>query len=142
MWSLRPPGETLGGVPLVLGEHGSEVAPIPPTVGILGLIVFDIASAAHSANRHNLLNPDNPVSPKIAVRQSLFWTVVPLAVAVGMGNTTDAAIAPAILLGTAAVVIGPSMGHFYSDRTGRGLLTAGLRLGLGTIAMGLAWSAS
>ena len=124
-WSAPP----TGGVPIVLAEHGESSLFIPLGVSVVGLAVFDIATAAASADAVNARRENGFRSPGTAFAVSLAATVVPLVV-----GFTGATEFPDLLI-VGGIVVGPSVGHIYAGRPGRGLLTAALRAGLGMLAL-------
>jgi hypothetical protein len=67
-------------------------------------------------------------SPGVGLALSFVSTVVPMAAGVAAGGN-----APGASMFLAGIVVGPSVGHFYAGRIGRGLGTIALR-GLGTAA--------
>jgi hypothetical protein len=116
----------------VLAEHGTETLPIPFAVSVLGLAAFDIATAASSARSHNEGTEEGYRSPRTAFSLSLASTAVPVALGAvaGMSRSEEAGA----LLIASGMILGPSMGHWYAGKVGRGALTAALRAGLGLIA--------
>ena len=124
-WSAPP----IGGVPIVLAEHGESSLFIPLGASVVGLAVFDIATAAASADAVNARREDGFRSPGTAFAVSAAATVVPLVV--GFAGATEF---PDLLI-VGGIVVGPSVGHIYAGRAGRGLLTAALRAGLGVLAL-------
>jgi hypothetical protein len=124
----------IGGTPVVNWEHGSEAAALFPAASVLGLVITDIATAPGSVGRYNLSHPDDLKSPGTAFRMSLVSTAAPVVLGAIIIPVSPEVGGALIFTG---VVVGPSVGHWYAGRTGRGLLTAGLRLGL-TILTGMA----
>ncbi len=80
-------------------------------------------------------------SPKAALHWSLGATLVPISVGIitevvaseKRGDTT-LEIFGGVLISTGSI-LGPSAGHFYSNKVGRGLLTSGLRIGFAVLAL-------
>ena len=127
--------ERVAGVPVILWEHGDPFFAVPPALTLAGSVVFDIATAPASARSYNTRNPATPKSPSTAFMLSLASTGVPVAAGVLVANSSSAGAG--VILISGGVVIGPSVGHWYAGRVGRGLATAGARLGL-TVLAGLA----
>ena len=117
-----------GGIPIVLAEHGESLF-MPLGVSVVGLAVFDIVTAPQSARAVNARRENGFKSPATAAAASVAATVVPLVV--GFSGATEF---PELLI-VGGIVLGPSVGHIYAGRPGRGLLTAALRAGLGMLAL-------
>lgn len=117
-----------GGIPIVLAEHGESLF-MPLGVSVVGLAVFDIVTAPQSARAVNARRENGFKSPATAAAASVAATVVPLVV-----GFTGATEFPELLI-VGGIVLGPSVGHIYAGRPGRGLLTAALRAGLGMLAL-------
>ncbi len=72
-------------------------------------------------------------SPSGALTYSLLGTFVPVCVGVGIGltgsssSTGEEAQAAAVVVSAAGLLVGPSLGHFYAERWGRGLAGIGIR---------------
>jgi hypothetical protein len=124
-WSAPP----TGGVPIVLAEHGESSLFIPLGTTVVGLAIFDIATAAASADAVNARRESGFRSPGTAFAVSAAATVVPLVLAF-----TGFTESPEMLI-VGGIVVGPSVGHVYAGRPGRALLTAALRAGLGMLAL-------
>jgi len=77
-------------------------------------------------------------SERTAFLWSFLGTAVPVAVSAPFVWTAEAPEAAAVIL-AGALVIGPSLGHFYADRSGRALTGIGIRLlaGAGIATVGL-----
>jgi hypothetical protein len=158
-----------GGAAAGRAQSCSEAGLIGSTVTVLGLAVFDIATAPASARLANqasvtiapYVNPHEraygvsvswafrksmpapppvrrlpaavsdsarvPKSPGAAFVLSFISTAGPMAAGAGVGSAAGAGVF------LAGVVVGPSVGHFYAGRVGRGLATAGVR------AAGVGW---
>lgn len=130
---------------------------------VAGLAIADMATASASARRYNQRHlavgpyadrgtrsyglsiswaygkarPARRKSPGTASALSVSASLVPiLATAVpALAGVDEGKGGPAVFL--AGVVIGPSVGHFYAEQTGRGVLTTALR-GVGAY-VGTAW---
>ncbi len=77
-------------------------------------------------------------SPTTALYWSLAATVIPTAIGISFltSESEQHSIGVSgVLLTTAGALIGPSAGHFYSKRVGRGLLTVVLRIGFAALAL-------
>lgn len=134
---VRPPG-SIGGAPVILAEHGDPAVALLPGVTVLGLAVFDIATAPASARWYNERNPGASKSPRTAALLSVGWTAAPVLAGTVAGIESEVGV----LMIASGIVLGPSAGHWYAGRTVRGLTTAGLRLGLGVLAGMAALAAS
>jgi hypothetical protein len=109
---------------LVLGEHatGGEVPLAIAAVSLAGFVVHDIVTAPSSARWHNqqYLN-SAPKSGTTAILLSATSTVVPVVLGASMGSSGG------VKLAAAGVAIGPSVGHWYAGRKGRGFRSFGIR---------------
>ena len=87
-----------------------------------------------------------PKSPRTATLWSLGATVIPVTIgfALGRGNeflSGSLPTASGAVLVTSGSIFGPSAGHIYAKKVGRGLLTSALRLGLAAVILGsIDWS--
>ena len=81
--------------------------------------------------------PPGYVSPQSATLFSFFGTAVPVATGMILSRDAGESGASLVLVG---LVIGPSMGHFYSQRPGRALGGIALR-GLAVAGLGAAFTA-
>jgi hypothetical protein len=114
--------------PLVLEEHadGGEGLVVAGGVSLLGLMIYDIATAPASTRWYNARQPEGPGrSPRTALLLSLAATAVP--VGAGVLAIDRGFEAGGILLVMAGVAAGPGAGHWYAGRRARALQNAGLR---------------
>jgi hypothetical protein len=114
--------------PLVLEEHadGGEGLVLAGGVSLLGLMVYDIASAPASARWHNAQRPEGPRrSPGTALLLSLAATAVPVAAGIVVFDRGQEAVGMGLV--TVGVAAGPGVGHWYAGRRSRALQNAGLR---------------
>ncbi|MGH8004970.1 MAG: hypothetical protein ACRECJ_09650 [Limisphaerales bacterium] len=87
-------------------------------------IVADTASINPAPNQNSPLLK----SEKKAFNLSLWGTLIPLTVGTAIGaNTEDNPGLPLFLM-SAGYFVGPSLGYFYGERSGRGMLGMGIRL--------------
>ena len=72
------------------------------------------------------VEPADDKSPGVAMGLALGGTALPIAAFFAAGDGDDGAL---VLVGLGALIIGPSMGHFYAGETQTGLVHAGVRAG-------------
>jgi hypothetical protein len=94
------------------------------TARLLVPLLFSLASLQTTPLRAQV-PPQEPRSEETALLWSLGGTAVPIAAGVAL-VTSQQQGAGGFLIVT-GVVIGPSLGHYYAGRPGRGLATIGLR---------------
>jgi hypothetical protein len=93
------------------------------------------------------LRPDHPLVPKskgTAVRWSLGATFAPVVIGgltalsgvSGSGDDDNTAIIFGLGIGSVGLIFGPSAGHFYAHKCGRGWVGAGIRALSGFVVMG------
>jgi hypothetical protein len=117
--------------PLVLEEHatGGEGLVVAGGASLLGLMIYDIATAPASVRWHNARQPEGPRrSPGTALLLSLAATAVPVAAGVVAFDRGQEAVGMALV--TVGVAAGPGAGHWYADRRSRAAWNAGLRAAL------------
>lgn len=126
----RPVGATL-----ILREHatGGEVPAGIALASFGSLVVYDIATAGRSARIRNDERPfAPPKSPTVAFYTSFLGTAVPVLAGLALMQTPSEHGGTLIYAGLLA---GPSVGHFYAGRPGRGTKTALARGGLTLLAL-------
>lgn len=123
-WSTAP----IGTVPIVLAEHGDATLLVPFGAGVAGLALFDIFSAGESASRYNEREGAALKSPATATIVSVVGTAAPIGLGALLLNTGYDGTGA--LLVASGVLLGPSAGHWYAGRPGRGAVTAALRAGI------------
>ncbi|KPK73226.1 hypothetical protein AMJ87_02420 [candidate division WOR_3 bacterium SM23_60] len=112
--------------------------------GIVVVVIFVLAGILYASAGNDSLGITNVPGQKsevVAVGLSLVTTVVPITAGFFVESEENdvgfwTLIAPGI-------IVGPSVGHSYANQWGRGLTTAGLRLGIlgaGIIGLNLAVS--
>ncbi len=74
-------------------------------------------------------NQKNPLlkSEKKAFNLSLWGTLIPLTAGTAIAAGTEDQIEAPLFLMTAGYLVGPSLGYFYGERPGRGMLGMGIR---------------
>ncbi|GEM_PF-3706514 len=92
------------------------------------LLEYDSSPVVYSPDRAD----KQLKSPATATLLSLGATLLPIAVGALIAEQSGTA---AFLMISSGVIIGPSTGHWYAKRTSRGLITSGLRLGLGLLVV-------
>ena len=80
-------------------------------------------------------------SPSAALFLSLGSTVVPVSLGAALAATDGASGETAGSLMAGGILVGPSVGHWYAGRWGRGFATLGVRLALGALGLAL-WARS
>jgi len=80
-------------------------------------------------------------APNAALFLSLGSTVVPISLGAALAATDGASGETAGSLIAGGILVGPSVGHWYAGRTGRGFATLGVRLALGALGLAL-WARS
>lgn len=117
-----------------------QTATAVAAVGLASTIVYDWISAPKSAQRYNEQRqpfgpwPGKPFKPKSGKR-ALMLSVGATLIPVGLGTIAAIGNRESLAAGliSSGLLIGPSVGHFYVGRAGRGLTTIGIRFALGTV---------
>lgn len=94
-------------------------------VSILIIICMFFVGMLHPAEAQRV---EKPKSKRTALYLSLTATIVPCVIGLAIKPTGWVAI-------PIGLTFGPGAGHFYANQWGRGLKTAGLRLGIGALGV-------
>ncbi|MCK4321270.1 hypothetical protein KAX08_01990 [candidate division WOR-3 bacterium] len=79
----------------------------------------------------------NPKSEATAFYWSLGATLIPNLTSFVINDIEGHYSLTQFIISASGAVIGPSIGHLYAERWGRGLATIGLRIGLGSLGAGI-----
>lgn len=117
--------------------HGASLSAQEKSVILSPYAKMNLADTASITPAPNQKNPLLK-SEKKAFNLSLWGTLIPLTVGTAIAANVEDNFGAPVFLMTTGYLVGPSLGYFYGERPGRGMLGLGIRLLLIPVPLGTA----